>query len=186
VGTLLDALLYPEEVGSLAVEEAWVAEALARARLEHALERWGLRVTRDWRVLLSSGEQQRLAFARLFLGLRLRAESEWPSSGGRNNTLAVLDEATGALDVETEEAMYREVRRELAPGGGLRGVLSVGHRPALREFHDTVLIIGSEPDLWTPLGGEDDRVLARGTWLAPGGNMLKWGHLTNRGAACST
>ena len=45
----------------------------------------------------------------------------------------VLDEATSALDVGTEKHLYQLlVQREMA-------FVSVGHRPTLKAFHDTVL-----------------------------------------------
>lgn len=68
--------------------------------------------------MLSLGEQQRLAFARLLLNA-----PRW----------AVLDEATSALDVATEKLLYSIlVERGVA-------VVSVGHRPTLAEYHDQVL-----------------------------------------------
>lgn len=45
----------------------------------------------------------------------------------------VLDEATSALDVATERHLYSLLaEREMA-------CVSVGHRPTLTAFHDTVL-----------------------------------------------
>ena len=45
----------------------------------------------------------------------------------------VLDEATSALDVKLEKHLYKLLKdRDLA-------VISVGHRPTLIEFHDSVL-----------------------------------------------
>ena len=45
----------------------------------------------------------------------------------------VLDEATSALDVATERHLYDLlIEREMA-------FVSVGHRPTLTAFHDTVL-----------------------------------------------
>jgi putative ATP-binding cassette transporter len=77
-----------------------------------------LDIKQDWPRLLSLGEQQRLAFARLLL------------NGPR---FVVLDEATSALDVSTERHLYDLLsEREIA-------FVSVGHRPTLTAFHDTVL-----------------------------------------------
>jgi putative ATP-binding cassette transporter len=45
----------------------------------------------------------------------------------------VLDEATSALDVATEKRLYELlVQREMA-------FVSVGHRPTLKDYHNTVL-----------------------------------------------
>ena len=72
----------------------------------------------DWGHLLSLGEQQRLAFARLLL---------------TRPHYAVLDEATSALDVTNEAQLYRQLQ-----GSGTTYV-SVGHRPSLLAYHDKVL-----------------------------------------------
>ncbi len=49
----------------------------------------------DWANVLSLGEQQRLAFARLLLV---------------HPPYAILDEATSALDLENEEQLYQQVQ----------------------------------------------------------------------------
>jgi len=54
----------------------------------------------------------------------------------------VLDEATSALDVITEKHLYNLLtQREMA-------FVSVGHRPTLRDFHDTVLALDGQGG-WT-------------------------------------
>ena len=84
-----------------------------------------LDIKQDWPRLLSLGEQQRLAFARLLLN---------------SPKVVVLDEATSALDVETESRLYSLLRdREVA-------FISVGHRPTLKDFHDTVLELNGDHD----------------------------------------
>jgi ABC-type dipeptide/oligopeptide/nickel transport system ATPase component len=83
--------------------------------------------TEHWPRLLSLGEQQRLAFARLLLN---------------SPRFVVLDEATSALDVITEKHLYNLLtQREMA-------FVSVGHRPTLRDFHDTVLALDGQGG-WT-------------------------------------
>jgi putative ATP-binding cassette transporter len=75
--------------------------------------------------VLSLGEQQRLAFARLLLNAP---------------RIVVLDEATSALDVDTERHLYRLLQeRDIA-------FVSVGHRPTLTAFHDTVLELDGTGD----------------------------------------
>jgi len=68
----------------------------------------------DWSRVLSGGEQQRLGFARLLL---------------RRPALVILDEASSAMDLQAEEALYGLL---VAAGPT---VVSVGHRPSLRAFH---------------------------------------------------
>ncbi|CAM9322215.1 unnamed protein product, partial [Ectocarpus sp. 12 AP-2014] len=84
----------------------------------------GLGAVRDWSDMLSLGEQQRLAFARLLYN---------------KPTLAILDESTSALDLANEERMFALL--DTLPG---LSVVSVGHRPSLVPFHDTKLILASK------------------------------------------
>jgi putative ATP-binding cassette transporter len=77
-----------------------------------------LEIKQDCPSLLSRGAQQRLAFARLLLN---------------SPRFVVLDEATSALDVNTEKWLYELlVQQDMA-------FVSVGHRPTLKDYHDTVL-----------------------------------------------
>ena len=71
-----------------------------------------------WDTVLSQGEQQRLAFARLF-----HAHPDY----------AVLDEATSALDSPNEERLYQHLRAECPY------YVSVGHNPSLRRHHKHIL-----------------------------------------------
>ena len=70
--------------------------------------------------MLSLGEQQRVAFARLFL---------------KKPAIAFLDEATSALDEENERFLYGKLR-----AFGIAFV-SIGHRSTLKEFHDQLLLL---------------------------------------------
>ena len=86
------------------------------SRMGSGDEETGLGVHKDWTKVLSLGEQQRLAFARVLYNRK-------------NISVVVLDEATSALDESAEAAMY-----------GLLGdlsvtYLSVGHRASLYKFH---------------------------------------------------
>jgi ABC-type uncharacterized transport system fused permease/ATPase subunit len=78
----------------------------------------GLDATADWSSILSLGEQQRLAFARVLLA---------------RPALVLMDESTSALDVPNEAAMYQVLR-----AAGIAYV-SVGHRPTLGAFHADAL-----------------------------------------------
>jgi putative ATP-binding cassette transporter len=68
--------------------------------------------------MLSLGEQQRLAFARLLMA---------------KPGYAFLDEATSALDEANEARLYEQMRQEGTT------FVSVGHRPSLRAYHARVL-----------------------------------------------
>ena len=71
----------------------------------------------NWEDLLSLGEQQRVSLVRLIL---------------HKPALAILDECTSAIDEAQQERFYRLLRSlKIA-------YISVGHRPELFNFHDTV------------------------------------------------
>ena len=117
LGTLHQQLLYPNLERD--VDETALHEALAAVRLPELVERvGGFDVELDWADVLSLGEQQRLAFARLLI---------------HRPRFAVLDEATSALDTENEANLYRQLRSL-----GIR-YISVGHRPTILPFHSQVL-----------------------------------------------
>ncbi len=125
LGSLREQLLYPRLERE--VSETELSAALASVHLPNLVDRvGGFDAILDWADVLSLGEQQRLAFARLFLN---RPE------------YAVLDEATSALDKENEANLYRQLD-EL-------GIcfISVGHRPSILPFHQKVLDLQGE-DHW--------------------------------------
>jgi putative ATP-binding cassette transporter len=100
------------------------ADAFDEAEQRAAREKVGLPALGDrladeerWDRVLSLGEQQRLAFARLFL---------------HKPDIVVMDEATSALDPESQ-AMLMEKLAERLPK---TAIISVGHRPELEAFHE--------------------------------------------------
>ncbi|XP_045799620.1 ABC transporter D family member 2, chloroplastic isoform X2 [Trifolium pratense] len=95
---------------------------LEDVRLGYILARFGLDSTHEWSSVLSLGEQQRLAFARLLLS---------------KPQLALLDESTSALDEANEAYLYEKIE-----AAGIT-YISVGHRSTLSEFHDRILRIST-------------------------------------------
>jgi putative ATP-binding cassette transporter len=125
-GTLRQQLLYPNVDAS--VEDGELAAALERVNLASLVERCGgYDAELDFAKVLSIGEQQRLAVARVLLG---------------RPKFAVLDEATSALDTENEAKLYAELRRTRAT------LISVTHHPALLKYHTHVLELGGD-GTWT-------------------------------------
>ena len=117
LGSLRAQLLYPQLERNVSEEE--LQRVLETVRLEDLSERvGGFDVELDWGDVLSLGEQQRLAFARLFIN---RPE------------YAVLDEATSALDGANEANLYRKLQ-ELNIH-----YISVGHRRSILGYHNQVL-----------------------------------------------
>jgi putative ATP-binding cassette transporter len=112
LGTLRQAMYYPQPPKWNDSRLAGIMEA---CKLEHLIEK--LDEISTWSQILSLGEQQRVAFARVLLA---------------RPAFIFLDEATSALDEPTETRLYTLIKGEL-PGSAL---ISVGHRPALKNFHD--------------------------------------------------
>jgi len=114
LGTLRRATTYPRPPEDFDDEE--IGGALKMVGLEHLIEKLDDEEGK-WDRTLSGGEQQRLAFARLFL---------------HKPDIVVMDEATSALDPESQ-AMLMEKLGELLPE---TAIISVGHRPELEAFHE--------------------------------------------------
>lgn len=116
LGDLRAAASYPCPDGS--VSDAEVQRALLKVALPHLVIR--IREVRDWGKLLSVGEQQRLAFARILL------------TGPR---AVFLDESTSAMDEGLELMLYQLLRAELPDAI----VVSVSHRDTVERHHDQQL-----------------------------------------------
>ncbi|MEG4444908.1 ABC transporter ATP-binding protein/permease [Microcoleus sp. AT9_B5] len=122
LGTLREQLIYPNAKVNLNDEE--LHQILHKVNLSDLAERFGgLGVEKDWSDVLSLGEQQRLAFARILI-----AKPKY----------AILDESTSALDVNNEENLYRLL---LEIGTTF---ISVGHRPTLKKYHQIVVALSSD------------------------------------------
>lgn len=146
LGTLRQQLLYPKwSAGTGAVKDdkgSWplpgrvgqrsfstentpsdeqLVQVLEAVNLGTLLDRCdGLDSQVEWSSVLSLGEQQRLAFARLLLA---------------RPTLALMDESTSALDEGNEAHLYQQLY-----DAGIT-YMSVGHRSSLRNFHSQVLTL---------------------------------------------
>lgn len=115
MGTSAEAASYPLETA----DEEILSPLLMECGLSHLMEKTDTEA--DWSHILSLGEQQKLAFVRVFL-----RKPKW----------VFLDEATSAMDEETEEKMYRLLTA--LPG---TTVISIGHRSTLDKWHNRVLRI---------------------------------------------
>lgn len=125
LGTLRDQLIYPQV--DLEIDDASLERILRQVNLPDLADRFdGFETEKDWAEVLSLGEQQRLAFARILVN---------------KPQYAILDEATSALDIKNEESLYRHLLRTETT------FVSVGHRPTLMKYHQLLLKI-SEGEEW--------------------------------------
>jgi ABC-type uncharacterized transport system fused permease/ATPase subunit len=119
LGSLRQQLLYPYLHKQISEQE--LTEILNIVNLSKIATKYqDLDTIEDWSQLLSIGEQQRLAFARLLL---------------TKPNYAILDEATSALDETNEEQLYQQLKKT-----GI-AYISVGHNPQLLKYHQQVLEI---------------------------------------------
>ena len=120
LGSLRRALYYP---GTAAGSDAALQAVLVKVGLDKFVTR--LDEVDDWSRILSLGEQQRLAFARVLL-----QKPDW----------VFLDEATSALDEPREAEVYELLKKELPQ----MGVVSVGHRSTLYAQHEQELKLAGD------------------------------------------
>ena len=120
LGSLRRALSYPR---TAAASDEEIARILKLVGMDHFAAR--LDDVDDWSRILSLGEQQRLAFARILL-----IRPDW----------IFLDEATSALDEAREHALYQLLYQELPNAS----IISVGHRSTLFALHDTELRLSDQ------------------------------------------
>lgn len=122
LGTFRDQIIYPhrkEDMPKLGLTDADLLGFLQDVHLESLLDReGGWDAVQDWADVLSGGEKQRVAMARIFAS---------------KPTYAILDECTSAVSVDVEDFMYTKCR-EL----GIT-LFTVSHRKSLWKHHEYVL-----------------------------------------------
>ena len=134
LGTLREQLLYPHTTGGMSDRE--LEAVLKQVNLQNLLSRIDNFDTElPWENILSLGEQQRLAFARLLI---------------THPSFTILDEATSALDLNNEGNLYQQLQEINTT------YISVGHRESLFSYHKWVLEL-SQDSSWRLLSVEDYR-----------------------------
>lgn len=116
MGTLAEAILFPDK--SDPELERQLESVMRDCHLESFIPR--LHETAHWSEILSPGEQQRIAFARVLLH-----KPDW----------VFLDESTSMLDIANETHLYRLIRERLPNCA----IISVGHHASVDEHHDEIL-----------------------------------------------
>ncbi|KAH3666166.1 hypothetical protein OGAPHI_004355 [Ogataea philodendri] len=152
-GSLREQIVYPHTVeeykqklqkanmdGTVKKDDSYLIGLLKMVKLEHLLEMASekddededemshaletpLEIEKRWPDLLSVGEQQRLALARMYY---------------HQPRFAVLDECTSSISPDLEQECYRLAIEEF----GIT-VLSVCHRTSLWKFHSHILKFGT-------------------------------------------
>ncbi|GCL35044.1 ABC transporter related [Sphaerospermopsis reniformis] len=134
LGTLREQLLYPHTTRGMS--DRALEAILKQVNLQNLLSRIDNFDTElPWENILSLGEQQRLAFARLLV---------------TRPSFTILDEATSALDLNNEGNLYQQLQETNTT------YISVGHRESLFSYHQWVLEL-SQDSSWRLLSVEDYR-----------------------------
>ncbi|KAG8904525.1 hypothetical protein FRB99_001608 [Tulasnella sp. 403] len=122
LGTLRDQVIYPHSKADMErrhVTDEHLQRILAFVGMEGLVQReGGWDAARDWREVLSGGDKQRIAMARLFY---------------HEPKYAILDECTSAVPLAIEKVMF-----EHATEVGIT-LLTVSHRPSLWQYHHMIL-----------------------------------------------
>ncbi|KAI0080024.1 adrenoleukodystrophy protein [Panus rudis PR-1116 ss-1] len=122
LGTLRDQVIYPHSKADMearGITDNDLLDILSMVNMANIVEReGGWDAAREWREALSGGDQQKIAWARLFY---------------HKPKYAVLDEATSLVPPDMEGLMMQHAT-EL----GIT-LLTVSHRPSLWKYHSIIL-----------------------------------------------
>ena len=143
-GTLRDQVIYPHsemDMRDSGRRDSELSQILEDVRLGYLREReGGWNVRKEWKDVLSGGEKQRMAFARLLY---------------HEPRFAVIDEGTSAVSSDVEGLLYERCKD--------RGItlLTISTRVSLKKYHEWNLDLGQgeEGDEWMfdRIGTEEEK-----------------------------
>ena len=135
LGTLREQLLYPNRNRQITDRE--LEQVLQQVNLPDVLAKvGGFDAELYWENVLSLGEQQRLAFARVLV---------------TRPRYVILDEATSALDLRNEGNLYQQLQQIETT------FISVGHRESLLNYHQWILELSKDTS-WRLVPVQDYRM----------------------------
>ncbi|KAA1065024.1 hypothetical protein PGT21_021859 [Puccinia graminis f. sp. tritici] len=128
LGSLRDQVIYPHsfpQFEGLGGTDEELMKILEQAHLGYIPAReGGFDTIKEWKDVLSGGEKQRVAIARLFY---------------HSPRFGVMDECTSAVSTDVEGLMYQHAK-EL----GIT-LITISHKPSLLKYHDYLLKLGTTP-----------------------------------------
>jgi putative ATP-binding cassette transporter len=134
IGTLRTAINYPSTADNY--KDRAIFHYLELCRLPHLISL--IDTSDNWSQRLSPGEQQRLAFVRALLS---------------KPDVLFLDEASSALDTDTEQLLYELIISDLPDAA----IISIAHRDIVAKYHELIwhfqadtYAIASAPNQTTP------------------------------------
>lgn len=123
LGSFRDQIIYPDTVADMkrkGVSDEDLTSILDKVEILYLLERESFNSVQDWSEVLSGGEKQRVAIARLIYHRPL---------------YAILDECTSAVSVDVEQRVYKYLTEIIGCS-----LLSVTHRvKQLQSYHHFIL-----------------------------------------------
>ncbi|CEK11557.1 ABC transporter ATP-binding protein/permease [Legionella hackeliae] len=121
--TLRGVLAYPDPQDTY-TDEQYEAALEAVGGMNDFISKLGEK--RDWSKQLSGGQKQRISFARALL-----KKPDW----------LFLDEATSSLDEESEDHVYRVIKKMKDTT-----IVSIAHRNTVEKHHSRILLFSTTPD----------------------------------------
>lgn len=116
IGTIAQVLTYPDE--KLKLQDKDVLHALEKVKLDHLKEK--IHEFNNWELILSGGEQQRLALARIWV---------------QNPDWVYMDESLSATDIECRNEILKNIEKDFPN----ITIFAIHHDEKVNPFYDREL-----------------------------------------------